>query len=244
MKLSIVISAYNEEKRLPDSLRKKHKYLSKQPYDYEIIVVNDASKDKTAEVVKKLIPEIQGLRLINNQVNLGKGGGVKNGILNAKGDYVVYTDADDSTSMDHLEKAWPYLEKGAKIVIGTRDKRDHPDAKQSVSQPIWKRLMGDLGNLMIQALLLPGIWDTQCGFKIFEKGFGQKLFRLSKGFRWAFDIEIIKLAKNMKQEVVIIPINWIDEAGSTFKIKGYIRFFKEFFRIFWNFLTRQYKYEE
>jgi len=241
MKLSVIIPAYNEEKRLPHSLRKKDEYLRKQLYDYEIIVVNDGSKDKTAQVVQALIPEIKGLRLIDNEINIGKGGGVKKGVLDAKGDYIIYTDADNATSMDHIEKMWPYLEKGAKIVIGTRDKRDHPDAKQAVSQPHWKRFLGDLGNIVIQTLLLPGIWDTQCGFKIFERGFGQKLFRLSKGFRWAFDIEIIKLAKKMKEEVVIVPINWVDEAGSTFKIKGYIRFFKEFFKIWQNFLTNKYE---
>lgn len=167
MKLSVIIPAYNEEKRLPKTLREIDKYLSLQSYDSEIIIVNDGSKDRTAEVVREMMPEIKNLRLIDNKENHGKGYVVRQGMLEAKGDYRLFTDADNSTSIDHVEKMWPLLEKNYDVVIGTRDSRDDKEAKQAVPQPAWKRFLGDIGNIGIQVLVVWGIWDTQCGFKAF-----------------------------------------------------------------------------
>ncbi len=243
MKLSIIIPAYNEEKSISKTLKEMNSYLIKQKYEYEILVVNDGSKDNTAQIVKGLIPKIKNLELIDNKKNKGKGGVVKQGMLAGKGEHLLFTDADHATNINHLEKVWPEIEKGFKVVIGSRDSRDHPDAQQANPQPKWKRMMGDIGNLAIQILLLPGIWDTQCGFKVFEKQLGQKLFSQSKGFRWAFDVEMLALAKKMKQEIRIVPTYWINNPNSRFRLKGYIRFFKEFFHIYWNFLTKQYKHE-
>ena len=197
MKLSIVISGYNEEKRLPKTLKEMDAYLRKQSYDYEIVVVNDGSKDKTAEVVRQMLPIIKGLRLIDNQINQGKGAGIKQGMLAAKGEIRVFTDADHSTSIDHLEKIWPEIEQGHEIVIGTRDSRDVKEACQAVPQPFYKRFLGDIGNLVIQVLFpaLGGIWDTQCGFKAFTQKATQDIFSKLKIKRWAFDVEALALGK-------------------------------------------------
>lgn len=240
MKLSVIIPAYNEGERIGKTLNKVGGYLEKQDYEAEIIVVNDGSKDNTADVVKSLEEEIKNLRLIDNKKNKGKGGVVKQGMLEAEGEFLLFMDADNSTSLEHVEKMWPKFEEEAQVVIGTRDKRDHPEAKQAVPQPKIKRLVADIGNLVIQLLLLPGIWDTQCGFKAFRREAAKKLFAKSKGYRWAFDIEIIKMAKKMGMKVELVPVYWVNDPDSRFKLKGYIRFFKEFFKIKWNFLTGKY----
>ncbi len=241
MKLSVIIPAYNEEKRIVKTLKDISSYLQKKDYEAEVIVVNDGSSDNTAGVVKEMKTELPGLRLIDNQKNKGKGGVVKQGVLEAQGEFVLFMDADNSTRIRHLEKMWPEFEKGADVVIGTRDSRDKKGAEQAVPQPLWKRLFGDMGNLIIQLMLLPGIWDTQCGFKAFTREAGQELFKRSKGFRWAFDIEILKLARKMDYKTVLVPVYWVNDPESTFKVKGYIRFFKEFFKIKWNFLTGKYE---
>ncbi len=241
MKLSVIIPAYNEAKRIGKTLKSISSYLKKQEYESEIVVVNDGSTDKTTETVKKFQKEINNLRLIDNEKNKGKGGVVKQGMLAGEGDYLLFTDADNSTDIKHVEKMWPEFEKGADVVIGTRDSRDRKGAKQAVPQPAWKRMVADIGNLVIQLLLLPGIWDTQCGFKAFTRETGKKLFKKSKGFKWAFDIEILKLARKMDYEIALVPVYWINDPESRFKLKGYTRFFKEFFKIKWYFLKGKYE---
>lgn len=240
MKLSVIIPAYNEEKRLPKTLREIDKYLSLQSYDSEIIIVNDGSKDRTAEVVREMMPEIKNLRLIDNKENHGKGYVVRQGMLEAKGDYRLFTDADNSTSIDHVEKMWLLLEKNYDVVIGTRDSRDDKEAKQAVPQPAWKRFLGDIGNIGIQVLVVWGIWDTQCGFKAFSKKAAEDIFKRCKINRWAFDVEALALARKLGYKIGIVPIYWINSPESKVKLKGYIRFFKELLRIKWNLITKKY----
>ena len=240
MKLSVIIPAYNEEKRLPKTLREIDKYLKKQDYESEIIVFNDASKDRTAGVVKEMMAEIKNLRLIDKKENYGKGYGVRQSMLSARGDYRLFTDADNSTSIDHIEKMWPYFEKGYNVVIGTRDSRDIKEARQAVSQSLWKRLAGDIGNIAVQVLLIWGIWDTQCGFKAFTKEAAEDIFKRCKINRWAFDVEVLALARKLGYKIGIVPIYWINSPESKVKLKGYIQFFKEFLQIKWNFILGKY----
>ena len=171
--LSVIIPAYNEVKRLPITLMDIDKHLSKAKYSYEILVVNDGSTDGTAEVVNRFSTIVKNLRLVDNKENKGKGGVVKQGMLEALGEYRLFTDADNSTSVDHFNKMIPYFKEGYEVVIGSRDIEGselHP------SQAWYKRLLGNMGNLYIQALLLPGIWDTQCGFKCFSEEAANKIF--------------------------------------------------------------------
>lgn len=240
MKLSVIVPAYNEEGRIVKTLREINKYLSLQSYDSEIIVVSDGSKDRTAEVVRGMMSEIRNLRIIDNKENHGKGYVVRQGILGAKGDYRLFTDADNSTSIDHVEKMWPLLEKNYDVVMGTRDSRDDKDAKQAVSQPVWKRLLGDIGNIGIQVLVVWGIWDTQCGFKAFSRKAAEDIFKRCKINRWAFDVEALALARKLGYKIGIVPIYWINSPESKVKLKGYIRFFKELLRIKWNLITKKY----
>ena len=256
MHLSVIIPAYNEEKRLAKTLREIDEYLKTQDYESEIIVFNDASEDKTVEVVKEMMAEInpstelrvnaeqsrsiKNLRFINKKENHGKGYGVKQSMLSARGDYRLFTDADNSTSINHVEKMWPLFEKGYDVVIGTRDSRDIKEACQAVSQPLWKRLAGDIGNIVIQLVLIWGIWDTQCGFKAFTKEAAEDIFKRCKINRWAFDVEVLALAKKLGYKIGIVPIYWINSPESKVKLKGYIQFFKELLRIKWNFILGRY----
>jgi len=240
IRISVIVPTYNEESRLPKTLREIDKYLSKQSYDYEIIVVSDGSTDKTVEIVRNLMPEIKNLRVLSFKKNQGKGFGVREGMLAATGEYRLFTDADNSTSIDHLEKMWPLFEKDYDVVIGTRDSRDSRGAKQAVSQPSWKRFLGDLGNIGIQLLVIRGIWDTQCGFKAFTKKAAEDIFKRCKINRWAFDVEALALARKLGYKIAIIPTYWINSPDSKVKLKGYIQFFKELLRIKWNLIFRKY----
>lgn len=238
--LSVIIPAYNEEKRITKTLLSVDQYLSKQAYDYEILVVSDGSKDKTAEVVNNLQKMVRNLRLIDNKENHGKGWVVRQGMLQAAGNFRVFMDADNATTIDHIEKAWPFLKSGYDVVIGTRDSRDNKEAKQAVAQPILKRLMGDTGNILIQIVAVWGIWDTQCGFKIFSEKAAKEVFSKSLIDRWGFDIEALALAKRLGFKIALIPINWVNDPNSKVNLKGYLKTFIELFEIKKNLITDKY----
>lgn len=236
--LSIIIPAYNEENRLPATLREIDKYLSKQNYDYEIIVVNDGSKDKTADAVNSLIPEIKNLRLIDNKENHGKGYVVRQGMLEAKGRYRIFTDADNSTSIDQIEKMLSEFEKGQEIIIGSRDIKG---AVISNPQPVWRIILGNIFNLIVQLVSgLWGIWDTQCGFKGFTKKATEDIFPKCKINRFAFDPEILVIAKKLGYSIKEIPVIWINNPESKVGFKNMIKMLLEVFQIKWNLIRRQY----
>ncbi|MDP3795406.1 MAG: glycosyltransferase family 2 protein [bacterium] len=233
MHLSVIIPAYNEEKRIGRTLRAVNEYLRRRSYGYEIIVVSDGSRDGTVPLVKNLSEEIPHLQLIDNKENHGKGFVVRQGMLEAKGEIRLFMDADNSTSVDHIELMEPLFEQGYHVVIGTRDSRDNPRAQQTVAQSFAKRLAGDIGNLVIQALVVPGIWDTQCGFKAVSARAAQEIFSRMTTNRWAFDVEMLGLARKLDYKIGIIPVRWINDAMSHVKASAYIRFFFEVIKIWW-----------
>src|SRR3989339_342267 len=150
MFLSVIIPAYNEEKRIGKTLLAIDHYLVKQKYDYEIVVVSDGSKDKTAEVVENFKKMVRNLRLINNKENHGKGWVVRQGMLESHGEIRLFMDADNATTLDHFDKMLPLFREGEQVVIGSRDSKDAKGAKQAVPQPFFKRLLGNMGNVLIQ----------------------------------------------------------------------------------------------
>ena len=238
--LSVIIPAYNEEKRIGNTLLEIDKYLSKQGYLYEILAVSDGSKDKTVEVVRGYEKLVKNLKVIDSQPNHGKGYVVRLGMLEAQGDYRLFTDADNSTTIDHLDKMWPLFKEGCQVVIGTRDEKDAVGAKQAVQQSFLKRQLGNIGNLLIQIVAVPGIWDTQCGFKCFASQAAEDIFKRAKIDRWGFDIEMLALAKKLKHKIGIIGINWKNDPNSTVKLSGYLKTFGELFKIKWNLITKKY----
>lgn len=238
--LSVIIPAYNEGKRISKTLLDIDHYLSKQDYSYEILVINDGAKDNTAQVVNKFTDLVKNLRLIDNKKNHGKGWVVKQGMLEAKGEIRLFMDADNATTIDHFEKMIPLFKQGNDIVIGSRDKKDAKGAKQAVPQTFLKRQLGNFGNLLIQLVAIPGIWDTQCGFKAFSAKAAKKLFGKGSIDRWGFDIEILALARKFKYQIGIIPVYWINDPQSHVSLKGYLNTFRELFKIKWNLIRGKY----
>jgi len=238
--LSVIIPSYNEEKRISNTLLEIDKYLSKQDYSYEIIVVSDGSKDKTAAIVRKFSDLIKNLRLIDNKENHGKGWVVRQGMLEAKGQHRLFMDADNATTIDHFEKMIPLFKQGFKVVIGSRDKKDAEGAKQEVPQSFLKRQVGNLGNILIQLFAVSGIWDTQCGFKAFTNKATDDIFERCLIDRWGFDIETLAIARKLDYKIGIIPVNWINDPESRVTLKGYLNTFRELFKIKWNLIIHKY----
>jgi len=239
MYLSIIIPAYNEEKRISKTLLDINKYLKTKNYDYEIIVVNDGSKDKTADAVRDLQEEVANLKLIDNKENHGKGFVVRQGILEAKGDYRLFTDADNSTTIDQVEKLLPFFSQGYDIVIGSRDAKG---AVLANPQPWYRRILGEVFNLFVQIIVgLWGIWDSQCGFKILTAKAGQDILPRCKIDRWAFDPEILIIAKKMGYKIKEAPVVWVNDLESKVKFKGMIRMGIDLLRIRWNIIIGEYK---
>lgn len=157
MHLSVIIPVFNEERNLRRTVLAFCDYLKGQSYDYEIIIVNDGSTDKTIDIAKKLQSEFVFIKMIENPVNKGKGATVRRGLAEGAGKYRLFIDADNATDISHLESVWPLFEKGKDVVIASRSFRDHPETKQEIRQASWKRLLGFYGNQIIQRLTVQGI---------------------------------------------------------------------------------------
>ncbi|MDD2732205.1 MAG: glycosyltransferase family 2 protein [Candidatus Pacebacteria bacterium] len=238
MYLSVIIPAYNEEKRLPKTLLEIDRYLRKQDYEYEIIVVSDGSKDRTSEAVNNLKSEILNLKLIDNKENHGKGYVVRQGLIEAKGQYRLFTDADNSTSLDQVEDMIPYFNQDYDIVIGSRDVKG---AVLDPPQPWHRVLVGNMFNLLTQFIVgLWGIWDTQCGFKALSAEAAEKILPKCRINRWAFDPEILKLGRKMGFKIKEVPVRWVNDPDSKVKLKGMIRMGFDLLKIRWNLITGKY----
>lgn len=237
--LSVIIPAYNEERRLPKTLEEIDKYLRKQSYDYEIIVVNDGSKDKTAEVVRGRASAIQNLRLIDNKENNGKGYVVRQGLLEAKGEYRLFTDADNSTSINQIEKMWPEFKKGFDIVIGSRDIKG---AVLDPPQPFLRNVILGKGFKLFRKFVI-GLWriqDTQCGFKCFKKEAAERIFPKCKITRFAFDPEILVIAKKRGYKIKEIPVLWKNDPESKVKFKSMLKMAADLIKIRLNLIGGLY----
>lgn len=236
--LSVVIPAYNEENRLPKTLDAIHRYLQEQSYTWEIIVVNDGSKDNTAEIVQKLKSSVQNLKLIDNKENHGKGYVVRQGVLEAKGKYRLFTDADNSTPIDQIEKMLPEFQSGFDIVIGSRDIKG---AVLKPPQSLLRRFLGEVFKLLRKIIV--GLWDiqdTQCGFKVFSARAVENVFPRLKINRWAFDVEILAVARKLGYKIKEMPVIWINDPHSKVDISGIIKMLFEIARVRLNLLKGIY----
>jgi len=166
--------------------------------------------------------EIEHLKILDREVNRGKGFTVKEGMLAAIGRIRLFCDADNSTDIAHFDKMIPLFKEGYDIVIASRHSKDFAGAHQAVSQARYKRIIGQVGNRIIQSVAVPGIWDTQCGFKAFRDYAAEKIFSVSVIEGWGFDIETLALARALPYKVAIIPAYWINKPGSHVGISSYV----------------------
>lgn len=238
--LSVLIPAYNEQKRITGTLLAVDKYLSKQSYTYEIVVMDDGSKDETVNTVKNLQKIVKNLNIMENSQNHGKGYVVRQGMLKSNGQIRLFMDADNATTVNHFEKMIPFFEKGADVVIGTRNQKDAPGAEQAVKQPFYKRLFAMMGNIFIQIMVIPGIWDTQCGFKATTENAAKDIFTRGLIDRWGFDIEMLGIAKALGRKIEKIPVHWINDLNSKVSLKAYFQVLWETVKIRINLTTGKY----
>jgi glycosyltransferase involved in cell wall biosynthesis len=237
--LSVIIPAYNEEKRLPNTLKSVSEYLKKQNYSSEIIVVSDGSTDRTDDIVREMMQEIPNLRLIAEPQNHGKGWGVRKGMLEAKGEYRLFMDADNSTSIDQVEKMWPEFKEGYQVVIGSRDVKG---AVLDPPQPFFRRFLGDCFKFLRK--LIVGLWeleDTQCGFKAFTATASEDIFSKTQINRWAFDVEVLVIAKKLGYKIKEIPVYWINDPRSKVKFKSMVKMLFEILKVRWNLIKGMYR---
>jgi glycosyltransferase involved in cell wall biosynthesis len=210
--LSIVVPAFNEEHRLPPTLARLAAYLQTQPLRWEILVVDDGSRDKTCAVVESAMTTIPNLRLVRQTPNRGKGAAVRLGMLEARGQIRVMSDADGSMSPDQLPRLLaPLIACTAEIAIGSRYAEG---ARTDVKQPLYRVLWSRLANRMIQRSLVPGVRDTQCGFKAFTAEAARALFELGRIDGWAFDLEILALARRAGFAIAEVGVEWTDDKRS------------------------------
>ena len=238
--LSVVVPAYNEEKRIPATLESMYAYLTQQDFSWEILIVLDGVTDNTLDVVKRFADGKQHIRWIDRKQNRGKGYTVRQGMLEAHGQIRLFADADNSTDLNHFDKMRPLFEGGNDVVIASRDGKDAEGAMQAVPQSGFKRLLGNLGNLFIQVMAVPGIWDTQCGFKAFSADSAEKIFSNTHMDGWVFDIEALALARRYGYSIGIIGAHWIDAEGSHVDRSHYVKSLVETTKLRWNLMTGTY----
>jgi len=238
--LSVIIPAYNEAERIGATLQRINQYLWSGSLTYEIVVVLDGPTDNTREVIGELSKKICHLKVIDRSVNRGKGYTVRQGMLAACGRIRLFCDADNSTDIAHYEKMKPLFDAGHDVVIASRNSKDVPNAEQTVPQAWHKRAIGHFGNVVVQLLAVPGIWDTQCGFKAFRAEASETIFSQATIDGWGFDIEILALARALDYKVGIIPARWINDTRSHVRSIDYLKVLGDTIRVRKNFLVRKY----
>lgn len=238
--LSVIIPAYNEAKRIENTLVAVYNYLLPQPFAWELLIVLDGPQDNTLEVTKQFAKGKEHIRWLHRRENRGKGYTVREGMLAARGEIRLFTDADNSTDIAHFDQMKPLFETGAQIVICSRDSKDAPGAKQAVPQSWVKRFLGNAGNLLIQIMVVPGIWDTRCGFKAFHKNVAQKIFSLTHMDGWSIDDEALALALHFGYKIHVIAANWVNAEGTHVRKIDYLKNVWDAMKIRWQLMTGFY----
>jgi dolichyl-phosphate beta-glucosyltransferase len=223
--LSLVIPAFNEAARLPRTLERVRAFLDARPGGYEILVVDDGSSDATAEIARAAGASV---RVLRHEPNRGKGYAVRRGMLAATGARRLMTDADLSTPIEELARLEGEIDRGCDVAIGSRAVAG---ARIEVRQPLYREAMGRLFNLLVQLLLLPGLKDTQCGFKLFTAAAAEAAFGACRLDGFSFDVEALYVARRRGLRVVEVPIVWRNDAATRVGIGGGSAAFLDLLRI-------------
>ena len=211
--LSIIIPAHNEENRLPNAFGAINSFLKGQKYKAEVIVVENGSSDKTAEITRKFAKKYKYIKLMEVETR-GKGLAVKQGMLKARGEYRFICDADLSMPISELPKFLPPESAGYDLIIGVREGK----GAKRIGEPFKRHFMGRIFNLIIKLTILPGFEDTQCGFKMFSKVAAKDLFGTQKLSGIGFDIELLYLARKKGYKIKEVPITWYFDADSRMRL--------------------------
>lgn len=207
----------------------------------EIIVVLDGSTDATLEIARTAARDVPQLKILDRKVNRGKGYTVREGMLAARGQIRLFADADNSTDIAHFDKMKPLFDQGYDVVIASRNAADAPGAVQVVSQAWYKRAIGRMGNRIVQIAAVPGIWDTQCGFKAFRAEAAERIFAQTTIERWGFDIEVLALAQRLGYKIGIVPARWLNDDRSHVKLSDYLHVLGDTFTVRRNLLSKKYR---
>ncbi|MCA9397253.1 glycosyltransferase family 2 protein [candidate division WWE3 bacterium] len=235
MTLSVVIPAFNEANRITKTITEATQYIENNlQLDYEIVIVNDGSTDNTNEVVRQLAEKYKNIRLVQYENNHGKGYALKQGVFEADGDLILTIDADGSTPFGEISKLLTENETGnGDVIIGSR----HISGSHIViKQPWYRVVISRLANRIIRWTILPGIHDTQCGFKLFNGDAAKNIFAQTIIYGFGNDMEILILAKEMNYRIVEVPVVWLDSKDSTLRpIRSTLKTFIELLRIIYRY---------
>lgn len=214
--LSVVIPVYNEDILIKNTIQETVKFLNSHSFNYEIIIVDDGSRDNTIKIAKETAEELNSnIIILKNDVNYGKGYSLKKGIMSAKGEIILFFDADLSTPLKALNEMLPFFDQGYDIVMSSRHL---PDSEILVRQSRIREFAGKIFYKIIFSFFLKDITDTNCGFKAYQRAIGQKLYSLLTINRWGFDAEIIYLAQKLGCKIKEIPVSWSNKVNSKVKI--------------------------
>ena len=233
--ISIIIPVYNEEKCITSTIKEIYNFFSARQFSFEVIVVDDCSKDQTSSILKDLAFLYPSLRIIRSETNTGKGGSVRVGVLQSNGDYCLFMDADLSTPLNQFDYLWNEIKKND-IVIASRAL---PGSVILRHQRWVKEFIARLGNKVIRFVLGLPFYDTQCGFKIFSRK-ATEIFDRQTINRWGFDMEILYIAKKHQLNIAEVPVIWINDPSSTVRGFDYVIVFFDVFVILFNNLLGKY----
>jgi dolichyl-phosphate beta-glucosyltransferase len=226
--LSVIFPCFNEEARLPASLQRVREYLDGRGVDWEILVVDDGSSDRTVAVAEAAAAADPRVRVLSYGENRGKGRAVAHGMRSARGALVLFTDADLSTPIEELEKLSGQVEAGCQVVIASRALRQ---SDLRVRQPWWRERLGRLMNRLIRGASGLKFADTQCGFKLFSRRAAEEIFANITIDGWMFDVEVLILAEKLGYRVAEVPVTWINSGDSRVKLTDAPRTLLELARI-------------
>jgi glycosyltransferase involved in cell wall biosynthesis len=233
--ISIIVPAYNEEKRLPSTLEAVRRYLKSTEWEFaEIVVVDDGSRDGTLEVARK-----GGARVVSNAGNRGKGYTVRHGMMEAKGEWALFTDADLSTPIEELDKLWCAAgREGAQVAIGSRavDR-----SLIGVRQPVLREYSGRFFNLVMRLITGLPFADTQCGFKLFETRAAHPIFERQRLHGFGFDVEALEIARQLGCGIVEVPVRWNNVPGTKVSLWRGLAAFADPLKVRWYGLTGKYR---
>ncbi len=235
---SIIVPAYNESERVRATLDRILAHAAEQCWRAEVLVVNDGSRDDTAEIIRQYAAHHPAVRLLENPGNKGKGYSVRHGMTAAKGRLLLFTDADLSAPIEEAGKLFAAIRNGADVAIGSRWLRSE---LQTEKQPLYRQLFGRIFNLLLRMMLGLRFHDTQCGFKAFTRDAAQAIFPRQRIERWGFDPEVLFLAGRMGLKVAEVPVEWAhDPRSKIHPVRDGLRMFGEIVKIRWNWLAGRY----